>query len=122
MRRRINIVHREPNFWDKHDDTRTKGYTALFQTLLKYGLSVLAIILIIGYFVGELVPSQMSKILILFAVAIILLAVYNWYVDIGLLMKRRRKYGRHWKPLKDPLIIETIIVIILVLIGLWLWN
>lgn len=63
-----------------------------------------------------------GKIMLIFFILFILLAVYSWYKDIKLFKERRRKLGRRWKFIKDPLIIETIIVVLIVLIGLWILS
>jgi len=63
--------------------------------------------------------SFSNKITVLFMLALIVLTIYSWGKDIRLFKSRRRKYGRKWKPIRGPLVIEIIIIIVLILFLLW---
>ena len=123
---RIEFVHREPDFWDRLSDNRRKLYAIILFTLVKYALSLLALvslIMIITIISGAILLNDAGgKVMLIFFIILILLAVYSWYKDIKLFKERRRKFGRNWRWYKDSLVIETIIVIALVLIGLWIWS
>jgi hypothetical protein len=127
MTKRIEVVHRKPDFWDRHRQTRRNVYTTLFLILLKYFFTITFIIMLIfmrtSFLQGEFSLKNIEgKIFFLFFLLISFAAIYSWYIDIHLLRKRRSKFGRNWKWGKDPLVKEFIGLVILVVIIFWFWS
>ena len=88
---------------------------------MKYAITKWILTIILGILFGILLSGKIEDKLGLLIIGIIAsLTVFAWYKDVKLFLKRKKRFGRNWKFLKDPLMKELIIIIILVLILYWL--
>ena len=99
----------------QEDPKATKINDGIRYFFIKWSLTIISVIL-----VGILINTHVGKPEILAFGIFLFLGIFAWYKDIKLFLKRKKKFGANWKFIKDPLIKEFIVVIVIVLIIYWL--